>query len=69
MARVAAALQVETSELFIPLIPSMIIGFLGVLLLAYLLGLKERQRLGLLRAPGNPCAARAWTKTWATCLH
>ncbi|WP_040263527.1 CitMHS family transporter [Pseudomonas massiliensis] len=54
MARVAAALQVETSELFIPLIPSMIIGFLGVLLLAYLLGLKERQRLGLLRAPGNP---------------
>jgi citrate-Mg2+:H+ or citrate-Ca2+:H+ symporter, CitMHS family len=53
MARVAAALQVDTSELFIPLIPPMIISFIGVLALAYVLGMQERKRLGLLIAPGN----------------
>ncbi|KUM34246.1 CitMHS family transporter [Pseudomonas sp. EpS/L25] len=53
MARVAAALQVETSQLFIPLIPPMIISFIGVLALAFWLGLRERRRLGLLVAPGS----------------
>ncbi|NRH41861.1 citrate:proton symporter [Pseudomonas sp. MS15a(2019)] len=58
MARVAAALQVETSQLFIPLIPPMIVSFIGVLALAFWLGLQERRRLGLLVAPGgNPLRA------------
>lgn len=48
LARAAAALQVETSELFVPLIPTMIISFLGVLLLAWFIGTRERQRLGRL---------------------
>ncbi|UUW73291.1 CitMHS family transporter [Pseudomonas oryzihabitans] len=53
MARVAAALQVETTQLFIPLIPPMIVSFIGVLALAFWLGLQERRRLGLLVAPGS----------------
>ncbi len=58
MARIAAALQVETSQLFIPLIPPMIVSFIGVLALAFWLGLQERRRLGLLVAPGsNPLRA------------
>lgn len=58
MARIAAALQVGTSQLFIPLIPPMIVSFIGVLALAFWLGLQERRRLGLLVAPGsNPLRA------------
>ncbi len=53
MARVAAALQVETTLLFIPLIPPMVVSFIGVMLLAFWLGLQERKRLGLLVAPGS----------------
>lgn len=53
LARAAAALQVETTELFLPLIPSMLISFGGVLLLAYYLGLQERRRLGKLALPGT----------------
>ncbi|GGJ86795.1 CitMHS family transporter [Pseudomonas matsuisoli] len=48
LARAAASLQVETSELFLPLIPSMIIAFVGVLGLAFYIGIRERQRLGTL---------------------
>ncbi len=49
LARAASSLQVETSELFLPLVPVLIISFLGVLGLAYFVGLRERQRLGSLR--------------------
>lgn len=48
LARVAASLKVESSDLFIPLIPAMIVGFLGVLALAWFIGMRERQRLGTL---------------------
>ncbi|MCS4063741.1 Citrate transporter [compost metagenome] len=48
LARAAASLQVETSELFLPLIPTLIISFLGVMLLAWFIGTRERQRLGRL---------------------
>ncbi|MFK3818339.1 CitMHS family transporter [Pseudomonas sp. NPDC089407] len=48
LARAAASLQVETSELFVPLIPTMVISFLGVLGLAWFIGTRERQRLGRL---------------------
>ncbi|MND30986.1 Citrate transporter [compost metagenome] len=48
LARAAASLQVETAELFLPLIPTLIISFLGVLLLAWFIGTRERQRLGRL---------------------
>lgn len=48
LARVAASLQVETSEIFLPMIAPMIGGFIGVLALAWCLGLHERKRLGVL---------------------
>ncbi|MBD8496630.1 CitMHS family transporter [Pseudomonas syringae] len=55
LARAAVALKVETTDLFLPLIPSMLISFAGVLLLAYYLGLQERRRLGTLALPaGGP---------------
>jgi len=54
LARAAASLQVETTELFLPLIPAMMIGFLSVLALAFYLGLQERKRLGTLTLPGDP---------------
>ncbi|WP_282348199.1 CitMHS family transporter [Pseudomonas sp. PS01301] len=51
LARAAASLQVDTSDLFIPIIPSMIVGFIGVMALAYFIGLRERSRLGKLVLP------------------
>jgi len=48
LARAAASLQVDTADLFLPLIPTLIISFLGVLLLAWFIGTRERQRLGRL---------------------
>lgn len=49
LALAAASLQVDTSELVVPLIPVMVVGFLGVMALAYFIGILERQRLGTLR--------------------
>jgi len=48
LVRAAASLQVEVSDLFIPLIPVMICGLLWVIFSAYVLGLKERKRLGII---------------------
>lgn len=46
LARAASALQVEPSDIFLPMLPTMVVGIAGVLLLAYHLGVKERRRLG-----------------------
>jgi CitMHS family citrate-Mg2+:H+ or citrate-Ca2+:H+ symporter len=53
LARAAASLQVETSELFQPIIPAMIIGFIGVMCLAWYIGVRERSRLGKLSLPDD----------------
>lgn len=53
LARAAASLQVETSELFQPIIPAMIIGFIGVMGLAWYIGVRERSRLGKLSLPDD----------------
>ncbi|MGG0288520.1 citrate:proton symporter [Peribacillus butanolivorans] len=47
LVRAAASLQVEVSDLFIPLIPVMICGLLWTLFAAYILGKRERERLGV----------------------
>jgi CitMHS family citrate-Mg2+:H+ or citrate-Ca2+:H+ symporter len=47
-ARAATALHLEPSAVFLPLIPAMLVGLAGVLLLAWWLGLGERKRLGRL---------------------
>lgn len=47
LARAASALQVDPSEIFLHALPAMTIGLVGVFGLAYVLGYKERQRLGI----------------------
>ncbi len=47
-ARAATALRLEPSAVFLPMIPAMLIGLAGVLLLAWWLGSGERKRLGRL---------------------
>src|SRR5579871_982099 len=44
-ARLAAVLNVETTAIYIPLIPAMLIGAIAVLALAYYFGIQERHRL------------------------
>jgi citrate-Mg2+:H+ or citrate-Ca2+:H+ symporter, CitMHS family len=46
LARAMASLNLETAQLFNPLIPVMIAGLLWVLFSAYIMGLKERKRIG-----------------------
>lgn len=46
--RVLASLGLEASEVFVPLIPCMVIGSLWVCFLAYRWGMQERKRLGIL---------------------
>ncbi|WNF26225.1 citrate:proton symporter [Streptomyces sp. C11-1] len=47
-ARAATALELDASEIFVPMIPALAVGLLAVFLLAYVLGRRERGRLGLL---------------------
>ncbi len=55
LARAASALQLDAGVVFVPLIPVMAVGILGVMGLAWHLGLSERKRLGVLElsAPGH----------------
>jgi CitMHS family citrate-Mg2+:H+ or citrate-Ca2+:H+ symporter len=46
-ARAAVALKLEMSEVFTPLVPAMLVGALWVLCVAWLLGRRERRRLGV----------------------
>jgi citrate-Mg2+:H+ or citrate-Ca2+:H+ symporter, CitMHS family len=48
-ARVLSALNLEPSELFIPIIPSMLAAILWVLFVAYTFGKRERKRLGIIQ--------------------
>ncbi|CAL9565286.1 Citrate transporter [Streptomyces sp. enrichment culture] len=47
-ARAATALKVDAVDIFVPMIPALAAGLLFVLLLAYVLGVRERRRLGVL---------------------
>ncbi|CQR64864.1 CitMHS family transporter [Streptomyces leeuwenhoekii] len=47
-ARAATALKVDAGDIFVPMIPALAVGLLFVLLLAYVLGVRERRRLGVL---------------------
>ncbi|MDN3016912.1 citrate:proton symporter [Paenibacillus sp. BSR1-1] len=47
-ARAMTALHLEMSDIFTPVIPSMVGGVLFVLFMAYLLGRKEKKRIGVL---------------------
>ncbi|MCY0925226.1 citrate:proton symporter [Streptomyces sp. H27-H1] len=52
-ARAATALKLDAADIFVPMIPALAAGLLFVFALAYVLGLKERRRLGLLTLPGE----------------
>ncbi|MFG2225826.1 CitMHS family transporter [Streptomyces sp. NPDC048644] len=47
-ARVATALKLDAGEVFVPMIPALACGMAAVLALAYVLGRRERKRLGVL---------------------
>ncbi|MFD5270606.1 CitMHS family transporter [Streptomyces sp. NPDC058335] len=47
-ARAATALKLDASDIFIPMIPALAVGLLGVFTLSYVLGRRERKRLGVL---------------------
>lgn len=47
-ARAATALKLDASDIFVPMIPALAAGLLFVLVLAYVLGRRERRRLGVL---------------------
>ncbi|MFC5637712.1 CitMHS family transporter [Streptomyces bullii] len=47
-ARAATALKLDASDIFVPMIPALGVGLLFVFGLSYVLGLRERRRLGVL---------------------
>ncbi|MCX2925813.1 CitMHS family transporter [Streptomyces sp. NEAU-W12] len=53
-ARAATALKLDAGDLFVPMIPALLVGLLGVFVLAYVLGLRERRRLGVLTLDEDP---------------
>ncbi len=48
LARAASALHVDPAAVFVPMIPAMVVGLSGLFGLAYVLGKRERRRLGTL---------------------
>lgn len=58
-ARAASALGVDVGELFVPMIAPMLAGVAWVLFVAYVLGKKERMRIGMLRMPVQAGAVQA----------
>lgn len=47
-ARAATALKLDAGDIFVPMIPALLVGLVFVLVLSYFLGLRERKRLGVL---------------------
>lgn len=47
-ARAATALKLDAADIFVPMIPALAVGLLFVFVLAYVLGRRERKRLGYL---------------------
>ncbi|MGI5400018.1 CitMHS family transporter [Streptomyces sp. CA-135486] len=47
-ARAAAALKLDAADIFVPMIPALAVGLLFVFVLVYVLGRRERKRLGVL---------------------
>lgn len=53
-ARAASALAIDVGQVFTPLIPAMAVGVVGILIIAYRLGLAERARLARHVDAGTP---------------
>ncbi|WP_313518853.1 CitMHS family transporter [Pseudomonas sp.] len=52
-ARAASALHVDPSDIFVPMVPAMALGVVALILLAYLHGIRERARVGVLHLPDD----------------
>lgn len=50
-ARAMAVLKLDSSQVFTPVLPAMVIGIAWVLVASYLIGLRERRRLGTVSLP------------------
>jgi CitMHS family citrate-Mg2+:H+ or citrate-Ca2+:H+ symporter len=59
LARAAAALHLEPSAIFLPMLPAMAVGVLAVVAFAWLIGRRERLRLGVLAWDAGPGGAGA----------
>ena len=57
--RVLASLGLEAGDVFVPLIPGMVVGTLWVCFIAYRWGLKERERLGIIHLDNTAHAEQA----------
>ncbi|MFD6170046.1 CitMHS family transporter [Streptomyces coeruleorubidus] len=55
--RAMAALKLESSDVFTPVLPAMGFGIAWVLVASWLIGRRERRRLGALTGPGEESAA------------
>ncbi|MGP4001499.1 CitMHS family transporter [Streptomyces sp. 8N706] len=53
-ARAATALKLDAGDIFVPMIPALAVGLAFVFFLAYVLGLRERKRLGVLTLDEEP---------------
>ncbi|MFE0676210.1 CitMHS family transporter [Streptomyces sp. NPDC058867] len=60
-ARAATALKLDASDIFVPMIPALAVGLLFVIVLSYVLGLRERKRLGVLTLDSAPVPQEAET--------
>ncbi|MFE1898561.1 CitMHS family transporter [Streptomyces yangpuensis] len=58
-ARAATALKLDAADIFVPMIPALAVGLLFVFALAYVLGLRERRRVGVLALPGHKVPGEA----------
>ena len=58
-ARVMTVLHADAGQVFLPLLPAMLAGLVWVIIVAYVLGLRERRRLALVPAEANPVAVDA----------
>ncbi|MEV7615617.1 citrate:proton symporter [Streptomyces sp. NPDC089799] len=52
-ARAATALKLDAADIFVPMIPALAVGLVFVFVLAYVLGVRERRRVGSLVMPGE----------------
>lgn len=62
LARAATALRVDPSDVFVPMVPPMAAGVVAVVGLAFLLGARERKRLGRLTLSEAPLESPAATR-------
>ncbi|EME23041.1 CitMHS family transporter [Rhodococcus triatomae] len=63
--RAASALGLSPSDVFVPMIPSLIAGLVIVLLFSVHLGLMERRRIGSLVLTSEPLLAAAGSRGWS----